>query len=73
MVNCSIFNGFTVPLKKQHIKYLMEVILPLHKPRLYLLYGSELSYCVSIFLEKSPNLAETVFVLLDLIVRLFHI
>ncbi|KAJ1791433.1 serine/threonine-protein phosphatase 2A 56 kDa regulatory subunit delta isoform [Coemansia sp. RSA 1938] len=56
----SIINGFTVPLKEEHIGFLHRVLLPLHKARPMALYYAQLSYCTVQFLEKDPGLAETI-------------
>ncbi|KAJ1863230.1 serine/threonine-protein phosphatase 2A 56 kDa regulatory subunit delta isoform [Coemansia sp. RSA 989] len=56
----SIINGFTVPLKEEHISFLHRVLLPLHKARPMSLYYAQLSYCTVQFLEKDPTLAETI-------------
>ncbi|KAJ2610853.1 serine/threonine-protein phosphatase 2A 56 kDa regulatory subunit delta isoform [Coemansia sp. RSA 1365] len=56
----SIINGFTVPLKEEHINFLYRVLLPLHKARPMTLYYAQLSYCTVQFLEKDPSLAESI-------------
>ncbi|KAJ2908726.1 serine/threonine-protein phosphatase 2A 56 kDa regulatory subunit delta isoform [Coemansia aciculifera] len=56
----SIINGFTVPLKDEHINFLHRVLLPLHKARPMTLYYAQLAYCTVQFLEKDPALAETI-------------
>ncbi|KAJ2492280.1 serine/threonine-protein phosphatase 2A 56 kDa regulatory subunit delta isoform [Coemansia sp. RSA 2050] len=56
----SIINGFTVPLKDEHINFLHRVLLPLHKARPMTLYYAQLAYCTVQFLEKDPTLAETI-------------
>ncbi|KAJ1725564.1 serine/threonine-protein phosphatase 2A 56 kDa regulatory subunit delta isoform [Coemansia erecta] len=56
----SIINGFTVPLKDEHVNFLHRVLLPLHKARPMTLYFAQLSYCTVQFLEKDPALAETI-------------
>ncbi|EGG22707.1 protein phosphatase 2A regulatory subunit [Cavenderia fasciculata] len=57
----SIINGFAVPLKDEHKQFLTKVLLPLHKPKSYSIYCSQLGYCISQFLEKDPMLALTIF------------
>ncbi|KAJ2761760.1 serine/threonine-protein phosphatase 2A 56 kDa regulatory subunit delta isoform, partial [Coemansia nantahalensis] len=56
----SIINGFTVPLKDEHISFLHRVLLPLHKARPMGLYYAQLTYCTVQFLEKDPKLADTI-------------
>ncbi|KAJ2005777.1 serine/threonine-protein phosphatase 2A 56 kDa regulatory subunit delta isoform [Coemansia thaxteri] len=56
----SIINGFTVPLKDEHISFLHRVLLPLHKARPMTLYYAQLAYCTVQFLEKDPALAEDI-------------
>ncbi|KAJ2160119.1 serine/threonine-protein phosphatase 2A 56 kDa regulatory subunit delta isoform [Coemansia sp. RSA 552] len=56
----SIINGFTVPLKEEHITFLHRVLLPLHKARPMALYYAQLAYCTVQFLEKEPTLADTI-------------
>ncbi|KAJ1642949.1 serine/threonine-protein phosphatase 2A 56 kDa regulatory subunit delta isoform [Coemansia asiatica] len=56
----SIINGFTVPLKDEHVNFLHRVLLPLHKARPMTLYYAQLAYCTVQFIEKDPTLAETI-------------
>ncbi|KAJ2234247.1 serine/threonine-protein phosphatase 2A 56 kDa regulatory subunit delta isoform [Coemansia sp. RSA 485] len=56
----SIINGFTVPLKDEHVNFLHRVLLPLHKARPMTLYYAQLAYCTVQFIEKDPALAETI-------------
>jgi serine/threonine-protein phosphatase 2A regulatory subunit B' len=56
----SIINGFTLPLKPEHVKFLMTVLLPLHKVKTLNQFQPQLVYCVIQFLEKDPTLAEPV-------------
>ena len=51
----SIINGFAMPLKQEHVKFLEMALLPLHKPKCVSLYHQQLSYCVTQFVEKDPN------------------
>jgi serine/threonine-protein phosphatase 2A regulatory subunit B' len=57
----SIINGFTKPLKEEHKEFLLQGLIPLHKPKNIIPYHPQLSYCVAQYLEKDPNLTETVF------------
>lgn len=56
-----IVNGFNVPLKMEHRHFFLRYILPLHKTTGYLAYFAQLSYCVTLFLEKDPSLAKCAF------------
>lgn len=51
----SIINGFAIPLKKEHLQFLENALIPLHKPRGLAAYHPQLSYCVSQYVEKDPN------------------
>jgi len=57
----SIINGFTKPLKEEHKEFLLQGLIPLHKPKNIIPYHPQLSYCVAQYLEKDPNLTELVF------------
>ena len=54
----SIINGFTLPLKGEHVVFLEQVLLPLHKSKSLQLFFSQLFYCLIRFLEKEPKYAE---------------
>lgn len=56
----SIINGFALPLKEEHKQFLLKVLLPLHKVKSLSVYHPQLTYCVVQFLEKDPNLTESV-------------
>lgn len=51
----SIINGFAIPLKKEHITFLENALIPLHKPRGVALYHPQLAYCISQYVEKDPD------------------
>ena len=53
----SIINGFALPLKKEHLKFMEKALLPLHKPRCLSLYHRQLCYCVTQYIEKDMNTA----------------
>eukprot|EP01112_Ceratiomyxa_fruticulosa_P009783 TRINITY_DN2568_c0_g1_i1.p1 TRINITY_DN2568_c0_g1~~TRINITY_DN2568_c0_g1_i1.p1 ORF type:complete len:610 (+),score=92.20 TRINITY_DN2568_c0_g1_i1:345-2174(+) len=57
----SIINGYAIPLKDEHRTFLEKVLLPLHKPKSLGLYQSQLTYCVTQFVDKEPRLAKVVF------------
>eukprot|EP00039_Didymoeca_costata_P018607 m.334175 g.334175 ORF g.334175 m.334175 type:complete len:560 (-) comp17306_c0_seq1:90-1769(-) len=56
----SIINGFSLPLKAEHKRFLMRVLIPLHKCRQVQTYHPQLAYCIVQFLEKEPALTEDV-------------
>eukprot|EP00803_Ostreobium_quekettii_P007033 evm.model.scf_2990.3 EVM.evm.TU.scf_2990.3 scf_2990:13620-17505(-) len=56
----SIINGFALPLKEEHKVFLTKALMPLHKPKCLSMYHSQLSYCVTQFVEKDYALAEAV-------------
>lgn len=56
----SIINGFALPLKEEHKKFLLRVLIPLHKVKSLVCYHPQLAYCVVQFLEKDPTLTESV-------------
>lgn len=51
----SIINGFCLPLKSEHIDFLNENLLPLHKVKYLIQFSQQLSYCVTQFVEKDKN------------------
>ncbi|PAV63103.1 hypothetical protein WR25_17342 [Diploscapter pachys] len=57
----SIINGFALPLKQEHKVFLVQVLLPLHKPKCLSLYHAQLAYCVVQFIEKDSSLTPQVF------------
>lgn len=57
----SIINGFALPLKAEHKRFLNRVLIPLHKCRQLPTYHPQLAYCIVQFLEKEPTLTEDVF------------
>ncbi len=56
----SIINGYALPLKEEHKKFLLRVLIPLHKVKSLVCYHPQLAYCVVQFLEKDPSLTESV-------------
>jgi len=56
----SIINGFALPLKKEHVKFLETVLIPLHKVRTFPQFSQQLAWCVTQFIDKDPTLASTV-------------
>eukprot|EP01113_Clastostelium_recurvatum_P017450 TRINITY_DN2047_c0_g1_i1.p1 TRINITY_DN2047_c0_g1~~TRINITY_DN2047_c0_g1_i1.p1 ORF type:complete len:580 (-),score=101.43 TRINITY_DN2047_c0_g1_i1:87-1826(-) len=55
----SIINGYAVPLRDEHRNFLTKVLLPLHKPKSLTLFQSQLTYCITQFVDKEPSLALT--------------
>jgi len=56
----SIINGFALPLKDEHKSFLQQALLPLHKVHHVSMYHQQLSYCVTQFVEKDPQLSQVV-------------
>jgi len=53
----SIINGFAIPLKKEHLQFLVRALIPLHKPKCVSLYHQQLSYCIIQYVEKDADTA----------------
>ncbi|MBA0597489.1 hypothetical protein Gorai_007293 [Gossypium raimondii] len=56
----SIISGFAVPLKEEHKMFLWKSLIPLHKLKLVGVYHQQLTFCVVQFIDKDPNLADSV-------------
>lgn len=56
----SIINGFAVPLKSEHRRFLRRILIPLHKATSLSQFHQQLSYCATQFLEKEPELGNEV-------------
>lgn len=56
----SIINGFAVPLKAEHRRFLRMVLIPLHKVKHLGSFHQQLTYCVTQFIEKDPKLGSEV-------------
>lgn len=56
----SIINGFALPMKEEHRLFLARALIPLLKPKALAMYHSQLSYCITQFVEKDHKLADTV-------------
>lgn len=52
----SIVNGFTVPIKKENIQFLMRILMPLHTSDYFHMFQENLFFCVMVFVEKDPSL-----------------
>lgn len=53
----SIINGFALPLKQEHKSFLKKVLTPMHKVKPLGIFHQQLSYCVTQFVDKDPQLA----------------
>jgi len=53
----SIINGFAIPLKKEHLQFLVRALIPLHKPKCVAMYHQQLSYCIIQYVEKDADTA----------------
>ena len=56
----SIINGFALPLKQEHLRFLERALIPLHKPKCVTLYHQQLSYCITQYAEKDVMTSVTV-------------
>jgi len=56
----SIINGFALPLKEEHILFLRNVLIPMHKVLFLSQFHAQLAYCVTQFIQKDPSLASSV-------------
>merc|ERR1719397_1211525 len=56
----SIINGFALPLKTEHVRFLKTVLIPLHKVRSFSQFSQQLAYCVTQFINKDHSLASAV-------------
>lgn len=56
----SIINGFALPLKDEHKMFLQKSLIPLHKHKGIAIYHQQLSYCITQFVEKDPNLLDVI-------------
>ena len=51
----SIIHGYAVPLKNEHLQFLVKALIPLHKPNCVRLYHQQLSYCILQYIEKEVD------------------
>ncbi|CAL8071906.1 unnamed protein product [Calicophoron daubneyi] len=56
----SIINGFALPLKAEHTRFLAKVLIPLHKAKSLVMFHPQLAYCIVQFLDKDATLTEQV-------------
>lgn len=52
----SIINGFTVPIKPDNLKFLTQILIPLHGSDYYYQFQENLFYCIVQFVEKDSTL-----------------
>lgn len=64
----SIINGFAIPLKKEHVSFLENSLIPLHKAHNVVNHHSQLSYCISQYVEKDQD---TIVVIVDGLIRIW--
>lgn len=53
----SIINGFTVPIRPEHLQTLEKSLIPLHKMNQYDQYVNYLAMCMSLFIQKDSSLS----------------
>merc|ERR1712232_1235074 len=56
----SIINGFALPLKDEHKRFLIRGLIPLHKAKQIGSFYQQLAYCIMQYVEKDNSLAEPV-------------
>lgn len=52
----SIINGFALPLKSEHLRFLLTSLLPLHRAQSILTFHHQLSYCIIQYIEKDSSI-----------------
>ena len=52
----SIINGFALPLKPEHVAFIKNGLIPLHKVKCYSQYAPQLTYCVTQYIEKDVQM-----------------
>ncbi|KAJ8903039.1 hypothetical protein NDN08_006354 [Rhodosorus marinus] len=53
----SIINGFALPLRDEHKEFLRTALIPLHVPAGLATYHVQLSFCITLFVEKDTSLS----------------
>lgn len=56
----SIINGFALPIKAEHKRFLANVLVPLHRIADVTDFHAQLCYCVTQFVDKDPSLSSGV-------------
>lgn len=57
---CSIINGFAVPIKEEHKVMMTRALLPLHKAKAIMPFHPQLSYCMVLYVAKDHELTREV-------------
>lgn len=52
----SIINGYTVPLKAEHLVFFRSILIPLHSSDFYYLFQDNLTMCIAQYLQKDTSL-----------------
>lgn len=52
----SIINGFALPLKPEHVAFIKNSLIPLHKIKCYSQYQQQLTYCITQYIEKDVQM-----------------
>lgn len=56
----SIINGFALPLKPEHLTFIRCSLIPLHKSPWMAAFTSQLTYCITQYIEKDQTTAQFV-------------
>ena len=56
----SIINGFTLPIRPEHLQTLMKTLIPLHKMNQYEQFAIQLSFCMCLYIQKDSSLSDCV-------------
>mmetsp|Transcript_11044 Transcript_11044/g.20423 ORF Transcript_11044/g.20423 Transcript_11044/m.20423 type:complete len:458 (+) Transcript_11044:84-1457(+) len=56
----SIINGFALPLKPEHLSFIKNSLIPLHKSPWVQSFTSQLTYCITQYIEKDPTIAQLI-------------
>ncbi|GBG32247.1 Serine/threonine-protein phosphatase 2A 56 kDa regulatory subunit delta isoform [Hondaea fermentalgiana] len=56
----SIINGFALPLKQEHLTFIRCSLIPLHKSPWMAAFTSQLTYCITQYVEKDQTTAQLI-------------
>lgn len=56
----SIINGFALPLKPEHLGFLKNSLIPLHKSPGINAFSAQLVYCITQYIDKDPSTGQLV-------------
>eukprot|EP00040_Diaphanoeca_grandis_P031199 m.186229 g.186229 ORF g.186229 m.186229 type:complete len:475 (+) comp32259_c2_seq2:345-1769(+) len=56
----SIIHGFSTPIKLEHVRFLTEILIPLHASPTLAQYHQQLVYCILQFISKDASLVAAV-------------